>query len=69
MRKISEELCYGYINPTVKPFHRGTQYDEALRCMCKNGEKLGAMPEGKEKEIFEKFKDCIEFISSMKRTF
>ena len=60
MRNILEELYHGNINPTVKQFHRGTQYDEALRCMCKNEEKLETMLEGKEKETFEKFKDCIE---------
>jgi len=60
MRKILEELYHGNINPTCKQFHRGTQYDETLRCMCKNDEKLLTMLEGKEKETFEKYKDCIE---------
>ena len=60
MRKILEELYHGNINPTVKQFHRRTQYDEALRCMCKNDEKLLTMLDGKEKETFEKFKDCID---------
>ena len=58
MRKVLEELYHGNINPTVKQFNRGTRYDEALRMMCKNEDKLEAMLEGKEKETFEKFKDC-----------
>ena len=56
MRKILEELYHGNINQ----FHRGTQYEDALRCMCKNEEKLESMLEGKEKEIFEKFKACTD---------
>lgn len=59
VRRILEDLYHGNINPTVKQFHRGTQYDEALQCMCRHEEKLESMLEGKEKEIFEKFKDCV----------
>lgn len=44
MRRILEELYHGNINPTAKQFHRGTQYDEALRCMCQNGESLNLCP-------------------------
>ena len=58
MRKILEELWHGNITPQTKQFNRGTRYDEALRCMCKNEEKLNSMLEGKEKEIFEKYQDC-----------
>ena len=58
MRKLLEELYRGNINPMVKQFNRGTRYDESLRMMCKNEEKLNTMLEGKEKETFEKFKGC-----------
>ena len=58
MRKILEEFWYGNINPQDKQFHSGTEYDETLKMMCKNEEKLDSMLEGKEKETFEKFKDC-----------
>jgi len=60
MRNILEELYYGNINPSCKQYHRGTQYDDALRCLNKNEEKLSAMLEGKELETFEKYKDCKE---------
>jgi len=30
-----------------------------LKCMCRHEEKLEAMLESKEREIFGKFKDCI----------
>jgi len=67
MRKILEELYNGNINPMVKQFHRGTEYDEALKMMCKNEEKLEAMLEDKEKEIYGKFKDCIEEVHQYDR--
>jgi len=60
MRRILEELYHGNINPMDKQYHRGTQYDEALQCMCKNEDKLESMLEGKELETFEKYKDCKE---------
>lgn len=60
MRKVLENLYHGNINPVAKQFHRGTQYDESLRCMCRNEEKLESMLGGKEKETFEKFKYCTE---------
>ena len=60
MRRILEELYHGNINPTAKKLNRGTQYDDALRCMCKNEEKLESLLEGKEKETFQKFKECAD---------
>ena len=58
MRKILEELWRGNIAPQTKSFNRGTNYEEALKMMCKNEESLKSMLEGKEKETFEKFCDC-----------
>ncbi|MFA7075844.1 MAG: DUF6809 family protein [Candidatus Izemoplasmatales bacterium] len=66
MRRTLEELYRGNISPTVKQFRRGTQYDEALRCMCKNEEKLESLLEGKEKETFDKFKACIDEVHQFK---
>ena len=57
MRNIIKELYRGNINPTDKQFHRGTQYDDALKYMCTNENKLESMLEGKELEIFEKYRD------------
>jgi len=57
MRRILEELWYGNINPQDKQFNRGTKFDEALRLLSRNEEKLIAMLDEKEKDIFEKFKD------------
>jgi len=58
MRKILEELWQGNVAPQTRQFNRGTHYEEALKMMCKNEEKLNNMLEGKEKEIFEKFCGC-----------
>lgn len=58
VRRILEELWYGNINPQDKQYQRGSKFDEALKMMCKNEDKLDAMLEEKEKEIFVKFKDC-----------
>lgn len=58
MRKILEELWNGNITPQTKQFNRGTRYEDSLKMMCKNEEKLNSMLEGKEKETFEKFCEC-----------
>ena len=58
MRRILEEFWYGNINPQDKQFHRGTKFDESLKLMCRNEQKLDALLEEKEKDLFEKFKDC-----------
>ena len=50
MRKVLENLYHGNINPVAKQFHRGTQYDKTLQCMCRNEEKLESMLKGKEKD-------------------
>ena len=63
MRRILEEFWYGNINPQDKQFNRGTKYDEAVRLLSKNEEKLIAMLDEKEKDIFEKFKDNQDEIS------
>ena len=58
MRKMLEELYHGNINPTVKQFNRGTRYDEALRMMCKNEDKLEAMLAGGQGERKRRFLRC-----------
>jgi hypothetical protein len=57
MRKILEELWLGNIAPQERQINHGTPYDDALKMMCKNEEKLKLMLKGKEKEVFEKFCD------------
>lgn len=58
MRRTLENLWYGNITPQEKKIHRGTAYDDAVSAMCKNGDKLETLLEGKEKETFEKFCDA-----------
>lgn len=56
--RILEELWHGNITPQIRRFNRGTRYDDALKMMCRNEEKLEFMLEGKEKETFEKLCEC-----------
>ena len=58
MRKTLEELWHGNVVPQTKQFNRGTWYDEALKMLCKNEDKLNALLGDKEKEVFEKYRDC-----------
>ena len=58
MRKILEELWHGNITPQTKRFDRSTRYDTALKMLCKNEDKLNALLDEKEKEIFDKYQDC-----------
>jgi len=39
-------------------FNAEREYDESLKLMCRNEEKLDALLGEKEKDLFEKFKDC-----------
>ena len=55
MRRILEELWHGNISPQDKQVNRGTKFDDSLKMMCKNEDKLNSMLEGREKETFEKF--------------
>lgn len=60
MRKTLEELWSGNVTLQSRAFKRGTHYEDTLKKMCKNEERLTSMMEDKEKELFEKFCCCRE---------
>lgn len=55
MRRMLEELYFGNINPNVKRVIRDSRYDQAMRVVSENEEKLPLLLEGKEKSLFLDF--------------
>ena len=53
-----EDLYYGNISPHERYIKRGTRVDKLVKLICKNEEELTAGLTEKQKETFEKFKDC-----------
>ena len=56
--RILEEFWYGNIEPT----EYGTsskEYKKLLELICKNEEKLKATMTDEQKELFEKYADCV----------
>ena len=56
--KTLEDLYYGNISSHERYIKRGTRVDKLVKLMCKNEEELNAELTEKQKETFEKFKDC-----------
>lgn len=53
-----ENLYYGNISPHEWYIKRGMRADKLVKLICKNEEELNAVLTEKQKETFEKFKDC-----------
>ena len=53
-----EDLYYGNISPHERYIKRGTRVDKLVKLICKNEDELTAGLTEKQKETFEKFKDC-----------
>lgn len=53
-----EDLYYGNISPHERYIKRGTRVDKLVKLICKNEEELNSGLTKKQKETFEKFKDC-----------
>ena len=53
-----ENLYYGNIGPHEMYMKHETRVDKLVRLICKNEEELNAGLTEKQKETFEKFKDC-----------
>ena len=60
-----EDLYYGNISPHEKYIKRGTRMDKIVKLICKNEEELNSTLTEKQKETFEKFKDCANELSSI----
>ena len=58
-----EDLYYGNINPHERYIKRGSRVDKLVNLLCRNEDELTAGLTEKQKEIFEKFKDCSSELS------
>jgi hypothetical protein len=58
MMRILEELWLGNIAPNARKMVRGSEYDNLVRLLCRNEDKLTALLDEKEKEIFQKYQDA-----------
>lgn len=60
-----EDLYYGNIIPYEHSFKRGREYSEALGYVVRNENDLRATFTKRQKEIFEKLKDCESVLHGM----
>ena len=60
-----EDLYYGNISPHERYIKRGTRVDKLVKLICKNEEELNSTLTEKQKETFEKFKDCTSELSGL----
>ena len=58
-----EDLYYGNISPHERYIKRGTRIDKLIKLICKNEDELNASLTERQKETFEKFKDCTSELS------
>ena len=55
---ILEDLWYGNVRPTERSIVRGGKLDNLMKLICKNEDDLIDGLTEKQKESFDKFKDC-----------
>ena len=60
-----EDLYYGNISPHERYIKRGTRMDKLVKLICKNEEELNSTLTEKQKETFEKFKDCTSELAGL----
>lgn len=60
-----ENLYYGNISPHERYIKRGMRADKLVKLICKNEEELNAGLTEKQKEMFEKYKDCQNELSGL----
>ena len=58
-----ENLYYGNISPHERYIKQGTRVDKLVKLICKNEDELTSTLTEKQKETFEKFKDCTSELS------
>ena len=58
-----EGLWYGNIRPGERTIQRGSELDNLLKLLCQNEDDLMQGLSEKQKETFEKFKDCTSELS------
>ena len=57
--RILEEFWYGNIEPTEYDTSSCKEYKKLLELICRNEEKLIATMTDEQKELFEKYTDCV----------
>ena len=57
--RILEEFWYGNIEPTEYDTTVSKEYDEILRLITRNEEKLLATMTDEQKELFSRYTDCV----------
>lgn len=57
--RILEEFWYGNIEPTEYDTSSCKEYKKLLELICRNEEKLKATMTDEQKELFEKYADCV----------
>jgi hypothetical protein len=60
-----ENLYYGNIDPANKYIKRGSEYSKLLNLSVRNEDKLLPTLSKEQKLIFEKYKDCINEMTSI----
>ena len=55
---ILEDLWYGNVRPTERSIIRGGRLDNLMKLICQNEDDLMSGLTDKQKESFDKFKDC-----------
>jgi len=53
-----EDIYYGNICPCNKVTKRGSRMDEIIRLICRNEKCLDTTLDAKQRDTFEKFKEC-----------
>ena len=59
--RILEEFWYGNIEPTEYDTTACKEYDEILRLITRNEEKLLATMTDEQKELFSRYTDCVGY--------
>ena len=57
--RILEEFWYGNIEPTEYDTSSCKEYKKLLELICRNEEKFRATMTDEQKELFEKYTDCV----------
>ena len=65
---ILEDLWYGNVRPTEKSIKRGGRLDNLMKLLCQNEDDLMSGLSEKQKESFDKFKDCQSEITDFLET-
>ena len=63
--RILEEFWYGNIEPTEYDTSSCKEYKKLLELICRNEEKLKATMTDEQKELCEKYMDCVREFQAM----